>query len=185
MRDRTLASILAVQILGAVPGLPAWSFLAEYSAIPLARATFELEEQRSLAFTPDSHKKVIIRLQIAGNAQLVPIEAELADTAAKRERGLMFRQHLPENSAMLFVFDPPAQATFWMNNTRIPLSIAFVDSQGRILEIRSMKPFDKTYISSISSTVAYALEVNSGWFDRHGVRLGARIYGMPPEARPR
>jgi hypothetical protein len=58
-------------------------------------------------------------------------------------------------------------------------------SQGRILEIRSMKPFDKTYISSISSTVAYALEVNSGWFDRHGVGLGARIYGMPPEARPR
>jgi uncharacterized protein len=179
-RSPLYASILVAQILGAVPGLPAWSFLAEYSATPIARTTFELEEQESLVFAPDSHQKVIIRLQIAGNAQLVPVEAELADTAAKRERGLMFRKYLPENSAMLFVFDPPAQATFWMKDTRIPLSIAFVDSRGRILEIRSMKPFDKTYISSISSTVAYALEVNSGWFGRHGIRLGARIYGMPP-----
>jgi hypothetical protein len=59
------------------------------------------------------------------------------------------------------------------------LSIAFVDNQGRILEIRSMKPFDETFISSISNAVAYALEVNSGWFEHHGIRLGAKIYGIP------
>jgi len=179
MREGAIASILAAQILGAVPGLPALSFPAAYFATPLVRRTFELEEQENRVLTQDSHKKVIIRLYIAGDAQLVPVEAELADTPAKRERGLMFRKYLPENSAMLFVFDPPAQATFWMKNTRIPLSIAFVGSKGRILEIRSMRPFDKTYISSISSIVAYALEVNSGWFDRHGIRQGARIYGMP------
>jgi uncharacterized protein len=107
------------------------------------------------------------------------LTAELADTESKKERGLMFRQSLPENSGMLFIFDPPAQATFWMKNTRIPLSIAFIDNQGRILEIRSMKPFDETLIWSVSNAVASALEVNEGWFDRHRIQMGTRIFGIP------
>ena len=121
----------------------------------------------------------VIKLQIPSRNGLVPLRAELADTESKRERGLMFRRSLSENSGMLFVFDPPAQAAFWMKNTRIPLSIAFLDNQGRILEIRSMKPFDQTVIWSASNAVAYALEVNEGWFDYHGIQTGTKVYGIP------
>jgi uncharacterized protein len=121
----------------------------------------------------------VIKLQIPTRNGLVPLRAELADTESKRERGLMFRRSLSENSGMLFVFDPPAQAAFWMKNTPIPLSIAFLDNQGRILEIRSMKPLDETVIWSASNAVAYALEVNEGWFDHHEIQTGTKVYGIP------
>src|ERR1700758_4097670 len=120
----------------------------------------------------------IIKLQIPTRNGLVPLKAELADTESKREKGLMFRRSLSENSGMLFVFAPPAQAAFWMKNTRIPLSIAFLDNQGKILEIRSMRPFDETVILSASNAVAYALEVNEGWFDYHGIQTGTKVYGI-------
>ena len=132
-----------------------------------------------LELRKDSFGWKVIELQIPNRTGFVTLTAELADTESKKERGLMFRQSLPENSGMLFIFDPPAQATFWMKNTRIPLSIAFIDNQGRILEIRSMKPFDETLIWSVSNAVAYALEVNEGWFDRHGIQMGTRIFGIP------
>jgi uncharacterized protein len=132
-----------------------------------------------LEFSKDSFGWKVIELQIPNRTGFVKLTAELADTESKKERGLMFRQSLPENSGMLFIFDPPAQAVFWMKNTRIPLSIAFIDNQGRILEIRSMKPFDETLIWSVSNAVAYALEVNEGWFDRHGIQMGTRIFGIP------
>jgi uncharacterized membrane protein (UPF0127 family) len=171
MKNKILCLIWIVQLLSAGIGLSAWSRPAGESF------QSKLPDRPAVAFVSDS--KVIIHLKIAASTKLVPLEAELADTEAKKERGLMFRKSLPRDYGMLFVFDPPAQATFWMKNTRMPLSIAFVDNQGRILEIRSMKPFDETFISSISNAVAYALEVNSGWFEHHGIRLGAKIYGIP------
>jgi uncharacterized membrane protein (UPF0127 family) len=132
-----------------------------------------------LELSKDFYEWKVIELQIPNRTGFVRLTTELADTEPKKERGLMFRQSLPENSGMLFIFDPPAQAVFWMKNTRIPLSIAFIDNQGRILEIRSMKPFDETLIWSVSNAVAYALEVNEGWFDRHGIQMGTRIFGIP------
>ena len=171
MKNKILCLTWIMQLLGAGLGLSAWSRPAGESF------QSKLPDLPAVAFVSDS--KVIIHLKIAASTKLVPLEAELADTEAKKERGLMFRKSLPKDYGMLFVFDPPAQATFWMKNTRMPLSIAFVDNQGRILEIRSMKPFDETFISSISNAVAYALEVNSGWFEHHGIRLGAKIYGIP------
>lgn len=80
---------------------------------------------------------------------------------------------------MIFVFDEPRRANFWMKNTRIPLSIAYIDSAGRILEIRSMKPFDETLVRSAFDNVVYALEVNEGWFNRHGISPGTKITGLP------
>jgi uncharacterized membrane protein (UPF0127 family) len=145
--------------------------LQDNAHLPAAHADLELSK--------DSFGWKVIELQIPNRTGFVKLRAELADTESKKERGLMFRQFLPENSGMLFIFDPPTQAAFWMKNTRIPLSIAFVDNQGRILEIRSMKPFDETPIWSVSNAVAYALEVSEGWFDRHGIRTGTRIFGIP------
>jgi uncharacterized membrane protein (UPF0127 family) len=117
----------------------------------------------------------IVELKIM-NASLA---AEVADTPQASENGLMFRDSLPEDRGMLFVFDHPKSASFWMRNTKIPLSIAFIDSTGKILEIESMKPLDETVVPSASDQVAYALEVNQGWFSRHGVALGAKIDGIP------
>jgi len=116
-----------------------------------------------------------VDLNIAGS----PLTVEIADTPQASENGLMFRNSLPENRGMLFIFSEPRKATFWMKNTKIPLSIGFVDSAGRILEIKSMLPFDETVVPSTSDQVAYALEVNQGWFDRHRISAGAVIDGIP------
>ncbi len=80
---------------------------------------------------------------------------------------------------MIFMFEQPKKASFWMKNTKIPLSIAFIDSAGNILEIKSMNPLDETVIPSKSDQVAYALEVNQGWFSRHGISSGVKIQGIP------
>ena len=109
----------------------------------------------------------------------VPITVEIADTPQASENGLMFRDSLPEDHGMLFIFDQPRKASFWMRNTKIPLSIAYADSDGKILEIKSMNPLDETVVPSRSDEVDYALEVNQGWFGRHGITSGAKIEGIP------
>ena|SRR5208282_1375903 len=111
----------------------------------------------------------------------VPLTVEIADTPQASENGLMFRGSLPEDRGMLFVYDAdaPKRATFWMKNTKIPLSIAFIDSAGTILEVKSMYPMDESVVSSSSAEVAYALEVNQGWFDRHKISPGDKIDGIP------
>ena len=108
-----------------------------------------------------------------------PLTAEIADTPQASENGLMFRDSLPEDHGMLFIFDQPRKASFWMRNTKIPLSIAYADSDGKILEIKSMNPLDETVVPSRSDEVDYALEVNQGWFARHGITSGAKINGIP------
>jgi uncharacterized protein len=109
----------------------------------------------------------------------VPLTAEIADTPQASENGLMFRDSLPEDRGMIFIFEQPKKASFWMRNTQIPLSIGFIDTAGRILEIKSMKPLDESVVPSSSDQVAYALEVNEGWFARHGISPGAKIEGIP------
>lgn len=109
----------------------------------------------------------------------VPLTAEIADTPQASENGLMFRDSLPEDRGMLFIFEQPKEASFWMRNTKIPLSIAFIDSTGKILEIKSMNPLDESLVLSNSDRVAYALEVNQGWFARHRISSGAMIDGIP------
>jgi uncharacterized membrane protein (UPF0127 family) len=91
----------------------------------------------------------------------------------------MFRDSLPADHGMLFIFEQPETASFWMKNTKIPLSIAYIDSAGKILEIKSLKPLDETPIPSASGEVAFALEVNDGWFTRNGASTGATISGIP------
>ena len=116
----------------------------------------------------------VIQLSI-GNSSLL---AEVADNPQTSANGLMFRDSLPDDHGMLFVFEKPKTASFWMKNTKIPLSIAYIDSVGRILQIESMKPLDETPVASTSSEVAYALEVNEGWFTRNRVSAGAKISGI-------
>lgn len=101
---------------------------------------------------------------------------EIADTAIKRECGLMNRKHLSKNQGMLFRFNSPTFASFWMKNTYIPLDIAFLDDRGKILQIEPMAPLSTRPIYS-NHQCRYAIEVNHGWFKENGITVGSKIDG--------
>ena len=89
-------------------------------------------------------------------------------------RGLMYRASLDQNQGMLFVFPSPGIYPFWMKNTLIPLSVAFLDETGRVINIEKMSPLTETLHYPLAPE-KFALEMNQGWFDAHGVRPGDRI----------
>jgi uncharacterized membrane protein (UPF0127 family) len=101
------------------------------------------------------------------------LNVELALSEAEQTQGLMYRESLDDGRGMLFVFDRDKLASFWMKNTLVPLSIAYINSDGSILEIHDMRPEDLSLVRS-SRSVRYALEVPRGWFDRAGVGPGDR-----------
>jgi uncharacterized membrane protein (UPF0127 family) len=107
-------------------------------------------------------------------APAVLIKAELARTEDERAQGLMNRKNLPDGEGMFFVFDRDQILSFWMKNTLIPLSIAFIASDGRILEIRDMEPGDLKPLRS-SRSARYAMEVPQKWFNRMGITAGDRV----------
>ncbi|MCS6840647.1 MAG: DUF192 domain-containing protein [Roseiflexus sp.] len=110
------------------------------------------------------------------------LEAEVVATPEKRSIGLMFRDALPENRGMLFVFPGPYSGAFWMRNTRIPLSIAFISQERRILNIEDMQPFDEVTQHAPRGVARYALEVNQGWFAARGIRPGDEVvFELPPD----
>ncbi len=114
------------------------------------------------------------------------IEAELAFTGEQRQQGLMFRASMPEDYGMLFVFPTDQTLTFWMRDTHIPLSIAFIDAGGRILNLDDMQPLDDKTFHTSNGMARYALEVNQGWFAAHGVQAGDVVdIQLPPDLEVR
>ncbi len=103
------------------------------------------------------------------------VTSEIAATMPQIMAGMMWRTNMPEMEGMLFVFSQPHRAQFWMRNTLLPLSCAYIDSEGTILELHEMKPRDETPIPAASDQVQYVLEMNKGWFERHGVTPGMLI----------
>ena len=102
------------------------------------------------------------------------VTAEIADTPALRERGLMGRESLPENQGMLFVYPDEQERSFWMRNTPMALDIAFLDRRGTIVNIETMQPNDDE--NTVSSRPAmYALEMEAGWFEAKGVEPGMLV----------
>jgi uncharacterized membrane protein (UPF0127 family) len=129
----------------------------------------------ALAAAQDGPQKLA---QIRLNAGIHNINAELAATPQQREIGLMFRTAMPVNDGMLFVFEHPAQQCFWMKNTLIPLSIAFVADDGSIVNIEDMKP--QTLDGHCSARpVRFVLEMNQGWFAKRGIKAGGKLRGAP------
>lgn len=110
------------------------------------------------------------------------ITAEVAATDPTRMRGLMFRQSLPPNHGMLFIFDRKSAHCMWMRNTLIPLSVAFVEDDGTIVNIENMQPHDETSHCA-KQPVRYALEMTQGWFAQKGIGAGARLGGLPTSQR--
>jgi uncharacterized membrane protein (UPF0127 family) len=105
------------------------------------------------------------------------IRAEVADRDATRSLGLMHRTSLPQNGGMLFVFDQDAIHCMWMKNTLIPLSVAFLDAQGAIINIADMQPHSEQSHCA-ARPARYALEMTQGWFAQRGLRAGTRLRGL-------
>jgi len=114
------------------------------------------------------------RIRVAGHE----LKVEVAQSEPQREQGLMFRKQLGRNDGMLFIFDEPAYHAMWMKNTLIPLSVAFVDKDGEILNILDMEPQTlDTHMAAGPAT--YAIETNKGWFAEKKVKAGDKVTGLP------
>ncbi len=141
----------------------------------------------ALAFTglasaqPTAQQLPVTRL----SAGMHLITAEVAATPMERQIGLMHRSGMPANHGMLFIFEEPGAHCFWMKNTLLPLSIAFLADDGSVVNIADMQPHSEASHCP-KKPVRYALEMNQGWFDKRGLRAGSRIGGEPfrPGAAP-
>ena len=109
----------------------------------------------------------LVPLRVGG----IEIQVEIADDAEERQRGLMYRESLDENQGMLFVYPEQRTLGFWMKNTLIPLDIAYIDREGRIVDIQQMEP-QTTETHDSAAPAMYALEMNQGWFEANGIRVG-------------
>ena len=128
----------------------------------------------NIAFAQDRPNFAVTTL----NAGIHLIRAEVASNSEQREYGLMFRDKLAPNDGMVFLFEDPQQVCMWMKNTLIPLSVAFMDEGGKIVNIEEMKA--QTLDSHCSQKkVVYALEMNSGWFKQKNFKPGMKIDGLP------
>ena len=130
------------------------------------------QEPRTTITAPDGSIRAVVRV-------------EIADTEIKRETGLMYRNHLGENTGMIFLFTKPEHQTFWMKNTEIPLDMIFADASGRIIGIaENAVPFSERMVS-VAGDSQYVLEVNGGFCKRHGVRSGdaLKFSGFVAQAR--
>ena len=104
------------------------------------------------------------------------IEAQVARTPQERQVGLMFRRDMPQHEGMLFVFEQPATQCFWMRNTLLPLTAAFVEDDGTVVNLADMKPLTEDSHCS-AKPVRYVLEMNQGWFAKRGIKAGAKLSG--------
>lgn len=107
------------------------------------------------------------------------VEAEVADAPDERTAGLMGREELEDGKGMLFVFREPQAMSFWMRDTLVPLSIAYINAAGVIREIHDLQPLDETAARSAFRDLLYALEVPQGWFHKNKILPGDRITGLP------
>ena len=105
------------------------------------------------------------------------IRVEVANTDEARRTGLMFRDALGENQGMLFVYETESRHAMWMKNTLIPLSVAFIDRSGRIINIEDMQPQTEDAHSARASA-AFSLETNQSWFKKRGIKAGDRVQGL-------
>ncbi|WP_296321644.1 DUF192 domain-containing protein [Treponema sp. UBA3813] len=104
----------------------------------------------------------------------IVVKAEVAATFEERKNGFMFRQNIPDGTGMLFIFEKEQILDFWMKNTPHPLSIAYIDKNGKIRDILDMTPFSLANVTS-STKVLYALEVPQGWFGKVNVKVGDKL----------
>ena len=128
-----------------------------------------------LAVAPALAQQPLPVVQLSAGMHL--IRAEVAADYETRGRGLMHRKSLAANSGMLFIFDAPAIHCMWMKNTYIPLSVAFLDEKGEIINIADMQPHSEQSHCAARPAV-YALEMTQGWFAQRGIKTGVKLGGL-------
>jgi hypothetical protein len=161
--------------------------------MPAARRHFSLDDNRPmlqlptfllalvLAFgpTPSQAQQPQLNLpRVKLSAGMHQIDAQVASTPEQRATGLMWRRDMPMHEGMLFVFDQPAVQCFWMMNTPSPLTAAFIADDGTLVNLANMKPLS-TESHCSARPVRFVLEMNQGWFEKKGLRAGARLTGEP------
>jgi uncharacterized membrane protein (UPF0127 family) len=109
-------------------------------------------------------------------AGMYQIDAQIAQTPVERQTGLMFRKEMPQAEGMIFVFEQPATQCFWMKNTLLPLTAAFVADDGRIVNLVDMKPMTEDSHCS-KEPVRFVLEMNQGWFAHKNIKEGSKLGG--------
>lgn len=168
--DTSLNKPLTPQPAPQKPELYNISYNYNIAAQRNAEMSHEYEDGNTCANQSFEKKQYIIETKY----NTVPINVEIARSYAQCTQGLRYRKTVPEGTGMLFVFEREQILSFWMENILVPLSIAFISYEGRIVEIRDMEPLSLTIIQSSRST-RYALAVPQGWFDKVCVNLGSRI----------
>jgi len=162
----------AVQRTAVLRGFISWYFSKLRNTVPLLFfLVFFLGSLYSCKALEKFEKRELV---IEGKAGRITVMAEIALTQAQHEQGLMYRKELKDGEGMLFVFQSDQVLSFWMKNTLLPLSIAYISQDGRILEIYDMQPQNLDPVKS-SRSVRYALEVPQGWFGRAGLGPGDRL----------
>ncbi|MGC1481983.1 MAG: DUF192 domain-containing protein [Chthoniobacterales bacterium] len=136
--------------------------------------------QSTLSFADVPQPKLPTISLIIGTETLV---AEVADDPNERNTGMMFRESMADGAGMLFVMDRVGPVSFWMRNTTVPLSIAYLNTAGVIMEIHDLQPHDETSVNSEFQNIAYTIEVPQGWFSRVGIFPGQVVDGLPPFRR--
>ena len=124
----------------------------------------------------DAPQMNLPRVKIGAGLHL--IDAQLATNSQQRATGLMFRKEMPASEGMLFVFEQASEQCFWMKNTLIPLTAAFIADDGTITNLADMKP-QTTDSHCSAKPVRYVLEMNQGWFGKKGIKAGAKLSGRP------
>lgn len=121
-----------------------------------------------------SHLPVKKLTLINSEGNEISVKAEIASTFEERKNGFMFRQTIPDGTGMLFIFEEEQILDFWMKNTPHPLSIAYIDKNGKICDVLDMTPYSLANVTS-STNVLYALEVPQGWYEKVNVKPGDRL----------
>ena len=127
------------------------------------------------ALAQDTPQTTLPRIKL--QAGMYQIDTQVAQTPDQRSMGLMFRKEMPQHEGMLFVFEQPATQCFWMKNTLLPLTAAFVADDGTIVNLVDMKP-QTTDSHCSEKPVRFVLEMNQGWFAKKGLKAGSRLNGV-------
>jgi uncharacterized membrane protein (UPF0127 family) len=145
-----------------------------------AAAAFALVGVASTCMAQDAPQMDLERVKLS--AGMHRIDAQVAATPEQRQTGLMHRKEMPQHEGMIFVFEQPTKQCFWMKNTPLPLSAAFIADDGTIVNIEEMKPL---LLDAHCSTqpVRYVLEMNKGWFAKKGLKPGSKLQGPPFQAQ--
>ncbi len=145
---------------------------------PLRRSilTFALTMSATISWAQEEPQMNLQR--IALGIGMHRIDTQVAQAPEQRQIGLMWRKSMPTHEGMLFVFEQPSQQCFWMKNTLIPLTAAFVADDGTIVNLADMQP-QTTHTHCSAKPVRYVLEMNLGWFDKKKIKAGAKITGLP------